>query len=839
MARGTLRIYLGASPGVGKTYKMLGEGIRRRARGTDVVIGVVETHGRIHTADQIGDLEVIPLREVEYRGASLKEMDLDAILRRKPQVVLVDEYAHTNAPGSRNEKRWQDIEALLDAGIDVIATLNVQHLVSLNDVISKITGITQRETVPDDIVRRADQLELVDMTPEALRRRLAHGNIYPADRIDAAMANYFRVGNLGAMRELALLWLADRVEESLHGYLEAHGIEGSWETRERVVVGLTGRPGGEALIQRAARMAGRVKGDLIGVHVVVDDGLSRASSDTLGAQRKLVAELGGVVHDVVGQDPAEALVAFARSEKATQLVLGATRRGRFQELLRGSFVARVIRMAHDVDVHVIHDETGDSDEHRPARRRRPRPTAVARPRLLAAWALAIFGLPLLIAVLLPLRDDTAISTVLLIVLTLVLAIAALGGTLVGAVAAVFASFLVNWFFVPPYNTLTIAELENAIALGVFLGVAVTVGSLVAAASRRSVEAHRARLEAGALARAATSLATDPDPAPALLEHVRSTFGLDGVQITAMFEGERIPLVSAGNTSGQATLDIPLHSAPSEMARPQLEIFGGVLSDDDRQLLDLLADQLAVAIDKRRLAEETAEADKLAEVDAVRTALLRAVSHDLRTPLASIKAMVSGLRDRSVEWKPDQVAEAHATIEEETDRLNRLVGNLLDASRLQIGALAIDVRPTSVDGVVAAVARTVDAEPGALEIKSVGEDVLVLADGVLLERSLDNVVRNALRHTRGGTPVTIDVGRVNGTCHIRVIDRGPGVPLSERERVVQPFQRLDDHSTEGAGLGLAIAQGFVNAMHGTFSLDDTPGGGLTVTVTLPLVTDAAR
>src|SRR4249919_965486 len=277
MARGSLRIYLGAAPGVGKTYKMLGEGVRRTERGTDVVIGIVETHARVQTAEQMRDLEVIPRREVDYRDTVLHEMDVDTILARRPDVVLVDEYAHTNAPGSRNEKRWQDVEELLAAGIDVIATLNIQHLESLNDVISKITGIAQRETVPDDVVRRADQLELVDMTPEAIRRRLAHGNIYPADRIDAAMANYFRAGNLGALRELALLWVADRVEESLHGYLATHGIEDAWETRERVVVGLTGRPGGEALIRRAARMAGRVGGDLVGVHVVVGDGLAQES----------------------------------------------------------------------------------------------------------------------------------------------------------------------------------------------------------------------------------------------------------------------------------------------------------------------------------------------------------------------------------------------------------------------------------------------------------------------------------------------------------------------------------------------------------------------------------
>ena len=280
MPRGALRIYLGAAPGVGKTYAMLGEGQRRKERGADVVVGVVETHGREHTMAQLGDLEVVPRIAVEYRGTVLHEMDVEAILRRRPGVVLVDEYAHTNAPGSRNEKRWQDVELLLDAGIDVVSTVNVQHLESLNDVITEITGTAQRETVPDAVVRRADQIELVDMTPEALRRRMAHGNIYPAERVDAALNNYFRPGNLGCLRELALLWVADRVEESLSTYLAAHGITETWETRERIVVGITGRRGGEMLIRRAARMAGRVGGDLIGVHVFSDDGLSTDGDGT-------------------------------------------------------------------------------------------------------------------------------------------------------------------------------------------------------------------------------------------------------------------------------------------------------------------------------------------------------------------------------------------------------------------------------------------------------------------------------------------------------------------------------------------------------------------------------
>jgi two-component system sensor histidine kinase KdpD len=838
MARGTLRIYLGASPGVGKTYKMLGEGVRRKQRGTDVVIGVVETHGREQTAAQIAELESIPLRQVVYRGAVLRELDVDAILERRPSVVLVDEYAHTNAPGSRNEKRWQDVDELLNAGIDVISTLNIQHLESLNDVVSKITGTTQRETVPDDIVRRAEQLELVDMAPEAIRRRLAHGNIYPADRIDAALANYFRVGNLGAMRELALLWLADRVEESLHGYLVTHGIADTWETRERVVVGITGRPGGESLIRRAGRMAGRVGGDLIGVHVHVDDGLARQKSNTLDAQRQLVGQLGGTVHDVFGHNAAESLVAFARREKATQLVLGASRQGRFEEIMRGSFVARVIRLAGDIDVHVIHDpELGtDSGVRRNAPKRQTMGhSGVSSRRTVVAWVLILAGLPALIAAALPLREHTALSTLLLLALAMVLVIAAIGGTIAGAVAAVFASLLVNWFFVPPYNTLTISEFENAIALVVFVGVAATVGALVVTASRRAADAQRARLEAHALARAATNLAADPDPVPQLLEDVRSTFGLRGLIVTGV---DSAPLASAGDIDGSPSLTFALNTSPSTDQRPKLEVFGGQLSADDHQLLMLLADQLAVAIDKRRLAAESAEADKLADIDAVRTALLRAVSHDLRTPLASIKAMISGLRDKTVDWRPDQIDEAHTTIEEEADRLNRLVANLLDASRLQIGALAVDLRPTSVSSLVSSVVRTVGAAPAAIDVPAISDDLVVLADGALFERTLDNVLRNALRHSPEGQPVVIDTGRVGDRVHIRVVDCGPGVPFADRSKVARPFQRLDDHHSEGVGLGLSIAQGFVEAMGGDFSLDDTPGGGLTVTMSLASHDDSA-
>jgi two-component system sensor histidine kinase KdpD len=833
MARGTLRIYLGASPGVGKTYRMLGEGVRRKERGTDVVIGVVETHGRHQTAGQIRDLEIIPLKQIDYRGAVLKELDLDAVLARRPEVVLVDEYAHTNAPGSKNEKRWQDVEQLLDAGIDVISTVNIQHLESLNDVVSRITGTTQRETVPDEIVRHADQLELVDMAPEAIRRRMAHGNIYPAERVDAALGNYFRPGNLSALRELALLWLADRVEESLHSYLDAHGIADTWETRERVVVGVTGIAGGEALIRRAARMAGRVSGELLGVHVAVDDGLTPGDADALSAQQRLVIELGGTVHEVVGHDTAESLVAFARREKATQLVLGASRRSRWHEIVHGSFVARVTRLAGEIDVHVIaHRAADDGDVVSSPRRASP---GLDRRRVIASWFLTVVGLPLLMVATVPLRDHIDLSTELLLVLCLVLGIAALGGKVVAVVAALASSLLVNWFYVPPYGTLTIAEGENLTALVIFVAVAVTVGSLVDVAARRSQEGRRARLEAEALARSTTSLAADPEPLPRLVDQLRTTFDLAGVRIVGTDASGALTLAEAGDVTGSPTASMPLTTSLQGIAGLQatLQVFGRPLSIDDHALLRVLADQLAIAIESQRLMAEAAEAASLADIDALRTALLRSVSHDLRTPLASIKAMISGLRDPEVHWTPDQLGEALKTVDEETDRLNRLVGNLLDASRLQFGALAIETRPTVVIDTVKSALQSLKIRPEAVQLDIPLSVPTVMSDPDLLERSLANVIGNAVRHNPPDQSVRIEAAPVGDSVHVRVIDRGPGVPAADRARVTTPLQRLgDDQTNDGIGLGLSIARGFVDAMEGALSLDDTPGGGLTVTITLP-------
>ena len=367
MARGQLRIYLGAAPGVGKTYAMLAEGDRRRARGTDVVVGLLETHGRKLTAAMAEGLEIVPRRTMTHRGATFTEMDLDAVLARHPQIALVDELAHTNVPGCRNTKRWQDVDELLDAGIDVITTLNIQHLESLNDVAKQVTGVEQHETLPDAVARRADQIELVDMTPEALRRRMVHGNVYPPNRIDAALTHYFRPGNLTALRELALLWLADRVEEGLQRYRAEHGIAEQWETKERIVVAVAGEKGDEAVIRRAARIAARTPGsDLIAVHVTSEDGLLAAPAGALATQHALVVSVGGSFCELPGDDIPEALLGFARAENATQMVLGASRRGRFLTLLTGkSIPTRVARRAEHLDVHLVSRD--EKDRLRPAR----------------------------------------------------------------------------------------------------------------------------------------------------------------------------------------------------------------------------------------------------------------------------------------------------------------------------------------------------------------------------------------------------------------------------------------------------------------------------------------
>jgi two-component system sensor histidine kinase KdpD len=825
MARGELRVYLGAAAGVGKTYAMLNEGRRRCEYGEDVVVGYVEAHRRPKTAAQVGNLEVVPRRRIEYRGRSFEEMDVDAILARSPQVALVDELAHTNVPGSRNEKRWQDVEELLEAGISVITTLNIQHLESLNDVVEQITSVKQRETIPDEVVRRADEIQLVDLTPDALRNRLARGDVYPPERIDAALANYFRPGNLSALRELALLWLADRVDEGLAAYRARHGIDQPWETRERVLVALTGSKDGDRLVRRAARMAQKAKGDLVAVHVRPQDGLAGPSAELLSRQRDLVERLGGTYHEVVGADAGEALVDAARSLNATQIVMGASRRSRWSRITRGSVIGEVIRKSGvGIDVHVVSHAEGTED-HQLALPRRRRPASLPRRRVALGLGLAAVGPVALAAILSQLRDHFGLPSILLLYLLLVACVSAVGGLVPALVAAVSGFLLVNWYFTPPLYTLTISEGENILALLVFLAVAGIVSGFVSLAARRAVEGARARSEAEALLRLAGS-----SPAPAVLDSLCRVLELDGASVLhRTADGWRLEAGSgdrAPETPDAAGTTVDLDG------EHVLVLAGGPMRAEDRRVLDAFAKELAASVELGDLEAEAEAAHAVSATSELRAALLSAVSHDLRTPISAIKASVTSLLQKDVEWTPEARDEFVRTIDEATDRLNALVGNLLDMSRLQAGGLEMRAAPVGVEQVLPAAMRSLGAGEDAVELDVPESLPRVLADPGLLERALANVIENAIRFSPPGKPPRITAGVVDGVVDVRVTDRGPGVPRDEQEHLFAPFQRLGDTSQgEGVGLGLAVAKGFVEAMGGQLEVEETPGGGLTIVARL--------
>jgi two-component system, OmpR family, sensor histidine kinase KdpD len=838
--RGQLRVYLGAAPGVGKTYAMLGEARRRAGRGTDVVIGYVETHGRALTAALLDGLEVIPRRTITYRGAVFTELDMDAVIARRPQVVLIDELAHTNIPGSRNAKRWQDIEEILDAGITVISNVNIQHLESLNDVVQQITGVAQRETVPDEVVRRADQVELVDMAPDALRRRMAHGNIYPPEKIDAALANYFRVGNLTALRELALLWVAGKVDEQLERYRADHGIAGTWEARERVVVALSGGPEGDTLIRRASRIAARTKGaDLLAVHVTPSHGLAGAGPAHLARQRTLAESLGGTYHQVVGDDIPHALLDFARGVNATQLVLGVSRRGRLAQVLARGVGMTTTALSGPIDVHMV--------THEQARQGRRRHLSAASGltvhRQVAGLAVAAAGLPLVTVLLASLRGQLSLPSDILTVMVVVVAAAIVGGFWPGIAAAVAGFLLLNYYFTEPYHTFVISHPDDVLALAVFVVVAAAVSAVVGLAARRTRDAARAGADAEVLFNLAGNVLRGEHALDALLDRLRETFGQESVTLLEHRPGTPLtPARQSDPASWQvaATVGGKPCTAPDEGDTEipvgeslALVLRGRPLPAADRRILEAFAAQAAAALRQQQLAEEAERTRPLAEADRLRTALLSAVSHDLRTPLSSAMAAVESLANPDITWTGEERAELVATAGESLERLSRLVANLLDMSRLQAGVLGVHAEPLAMEEVISRVLD--DLGPQGLRIQvSLPDDLPeVLADPVLLERILANLATNAVRYSPAGEHVLVTASSHNDRVDLRIADRGPGIPPAERDRVFEPFQRLGDRDNHtGVGLGLALARGLTQAMNGTLVPDDTPGGGLTMIVTLP-------
>jgi two-component system, OmpR family, sensor histidine kinase KdpD len=829
--RGDLRVYLGAAPGVGKTYSMLAEAHRRMERGTDVVAAVVETHGRRKTAQQLAGIEVIPARFIEYRDNRYPELDVEAVLARRPQVVLIDELAHTNTPGSKNAKRWQDVEEFLDAGITVITTVNVQHLESLNDVVTQITGVEQKERIPDEIVRSADQIELVDITPEALRRRLAHGNVYPSERVDAALSNYFRPGNLTALRQLALLWLADQVDAALAKYRADKNITDTWEARERVVVGVTGGDESETLVRRASRIASRSGAELKVVHVIQGDGLTSISSQQKNAVRGLAASLGATMHTVVGDDVATTLLDFARDANATQLVLGTSRRSRWARMFDEGIGANVVQQSGSIDVHMVthpeaHSGMSLSRLSRGGRRR------------VLSW-LAALAIPLaMLAVTVSLSDGVlSISGQSALFFSGVLVVALLGGIAPAVLSAVLSGLLLNYFLVTPLYTLTIDDTDNAVTIVVLLLVAVAVAALVDRAANRAAEARRSSQEAELLALFADSVLRDAD-LDTLLERVREAYSQRAVSMLAVRSDDRAGEVVASVGNGPCTsvdgADTAIDVGDDEF---WMLLAGKTLTARDRRVLSAVAKQAVSMLKQRELTEEASKAEAVSQADELRRSLLSAVSHDLRTPLAAAKAAVSSMRSVDIGFSADDTAELLATVEESVDQLTGLVSNLLDSSRLAAGAVHPDLERVYLEETVqrallgVAKGNSRFGSQGIDRVKIAVDGAVVKADGGLLERVLANLIDNALRYAADST-VRVTAGRVGDRVLIAVVDEGPGIPRDAEEQLFAPFQRLGDQDTTiGVGLGLSVARGFVEAMGGTISATDTPGGGLTVEIDL--------
>ncbi|MDR2256907.1 MAG: DUF4118 domain-containing protein [Arthrobacter sp.] len=894
MKEGRLRVYLGAAPGVGKSFAMLEQAHEWVEQGRDVVVGLVETHGRAATAALTEGLEVLPRRGVMHLGAALEEMDLDAILERAPEVVLVDELAHSNAPGSRHAKRWQDVVELLGAGINVLTTLNVQHLESLSDVVAAITGVRQQETVPDDVVRRAERVELVDLDPGALRERLSAGLVYPAERVDAALSHYFRLGNLTGLRELALLWLADGVESALRDYRREQGIGEQWATRERVVVSLTGGSEGETLLRRGARIAARTAGgELLAVHVLPQDGLTRSEPAELGRQRELVERLGGSFHEVRGEDVPSALVDFARGVDATQLVLGASRRGRLRALLTGPGIgATVVREAGDIDVHLVnHAQAAGA-----AAKRLPRGGALSRWRLLMGFALAVVGGPALTWLMSHLHGDEALVAHALTYQLLVVGVALVGGWWPALFTAVLSGFSLDFFFVAPTTTVSIAEPMHVVALILYIINGLLVSWVVDQAARRARVAGRAAAESELLAHVAAAAVHGESAVPEMLLRTREALGArrvelikagalvawdeepgaegaagvlplpDGVRpavgvVSApgdgpqaapggathpaalggelALEGERAASgVEDTGREGDERVPCPAVAGEDVQGEPvgehaALRVLGGNATAADRRLLHAVAGQLAAAMEHARLQKAAVESRVLEEADRVRTALLNAVGHDLRRPLAAAVTSLGALRSEQVRLTAQDRGELLDTAAEALETLTDLVTNLLDVSRLEAGALAVMPKEVRPEDVALAALDELGAGPAQVRLAWPEDPVLVLADPVLLQRVLVNVLANALRFQPEGEPVRLGLSAFGSTAQVRVVDTGPGIEAERRERLFQPFQRLGDtDNSTGLGLGLAVARGFVTGMGGVIEAEDTPGGGLTMVITLP-------
>ncbi len=873
---GRLKVFLGAAPGVGKTYEMLSQARRRKLEGVDVVIGVVETHGRVETDLLTKGIETVAKKRELYKGRVLAEMDLDAILQRKPKLVLVDELAHTNAPQSRHPKRYMDVQELLGAGIDVYTTLNVQHVESLNDVVARITHVRVRETVPDSVLDRADDVELVDITPEDLLQRLRDGKVYMADAADRATQNYFTPGNLAGLRELALRRTAQRVDEQVVDYMRAHAIAGPWEASERILVLVDSLPGSGARIRYARRLADRLRASWAAIHIETPQvrHLSEAARDRLAETMGLAERLGGVAVTVPAANIADGVVDYAHANNFTHIVVSTGGRSRWMELLRGSAAHELIRRAGDISVHVVpQTPAGESEAG-------PRPTLktrLARSHALdtRAYVASLAMVAAALGVGLLLQQYLAVSNIALVFLMAVLASAVTYGLWPSLFACFVSVLAYNFFFLPPRYSFTIANQENVVALFVFALVAAIASNLTARVRTQAVVAReRANTTEGLylFSRKLAGVATLDGLLWATAYQIAQMLKLrvvlllpegESLEVRAGYPPEDMlddaDLAAAkwtwdrGSPAGRGADTLPGAKRlflPMRTARGTIGVIGldsdrtgPLLSPDERRLLDSLAAQAALAIERINLAQEIDRARVAAETERLRSALLTSISHDLRTPLASILGSASSLKNYRNSLDAAAQAELIGTIQEEAERLNHFIANLLDMTRLESGAIKPHDDLIDLGDVVGSALRRANKllARHEVEIDFPASLPMVRIDPVLFEQVLFNLLDNAAKYAAPGTKLGVRARQGDGVVRLDVLDEGDGIPDADLERIFDKFYRIqaEDRQRAGTGLGLAIARGFVEAMGGTIvAANRGDGHGAVFTITLPIPAQVA-
>jgi two-component system sensor histidine kinase KdpD len=871
--RGRLKIFLGAAPGVGKTYEMLMSGRAKLTEGIDVVIGVVETHGRKETEALVAGFEVIPRVLVDYKGRPLEEMDLDAILARRPQLVLVDELAHTNVAGSRHPKRYLDVEELLSRGIDVYTTVNVQHVESLNDVVAQITRIRVRETVPDSIIDRADDIEVIDITPDDLLKRLHDGKVYLATTARRAVENYFSSGNLTALRELALRRTAQRVDDQLLSHMQSHAIAGPWAAGERVLVCVDEHARGPSLVRYARRLADRLRGPFVALNIETarTAGVSDAGKDQLAASLRLAEQLGGEAVVLPGQHVAAEIVRYAAANNVTHIVIGKPVKPQWREWLQGSVSHELIRHAGDISVHVI---AGTAEQG-------VKPAAglvhVTQSRFELApylWSTGYVLVALGAGLLLDRVLD--VTNIALVFLMAVLAAALSFGLGAALFASLLSAFALNYFFLPPLYTLNISDPESVVALGFFLGVAFIASNLTSRVQRQAAAARqRARTteDLYLFSKKLAGTGTLDDVLWATAYQIASMLKLrvvlllpenGGIAVKAGYppedtldeadvaaarwawEHDRAAGRGADTLPGARRLYLPLKTGRTPVGVVGLDNdkTGPLLTPEQRRLLDALTDQAAVAIERIQLVEDVERAKLAAEADRLRSALLTSISHDLKTPLAAILGAAGMLREPPDGLLKDDEAELLGTVVDESERLNRFIANLLDMTRIESGAMAPNAGLNFVGDIVGtALQRTRKITAGHRVAVDIPADLPMLnIDPVLFEQVLFNLVDNASKYAPEGTTIALKGWADGAAVVLQVIDEGPGIPAEDLERVFDSFYRVrkGDQVRAGTGLGLSICRGFVEAMGGSITAGNRQDrSGAIFTIRMPIPKQAAH